>query len=394
MPRPKATIPAYRLHKSTGQAVVYYDGQAIYLGVYNTPLSRQRYGELLQRVAAGLPAKPEKPGTVKPAKPGLVPLSTSGRTVAELLLQFVNNELPRYAEDEQRCQRGAITIVKDLFWDTLAADFGPLKLRIVRQAMIEKGWSRSYINRQVKRLRHIFRWAVGWEFIPRSVADALSDVESLRAGETDAPESKPRQSVSPERIAAVRNVLCEHHRDIFDLLLLTGARPGEIIGLTTGQLDRAGEVWRVDLSEHKTKHHGKSRTLFFNATAQAILQKYLKADPLKPLFSLSRNTFAAAVKEACEKAFSMPKELRRPNRNSLTAAQLAEVRQRARAWRKEHCYSPHWLRHTVATRLADELGVEHAQRLLGHANAAMTEHYSRKAERVAIEAANLLGDIA
>src|SRR5581483_10207218 len=66
------------------------------------------------------------------------------------------------------------------------------------------------------------------------------------------------------------------HRDAFDLLLLTGARPGELIGLTTGAIDRTGEVWRADLAQHKTRHRGKSRTLYFNATAQLILRKYLK----------------------------------------------------------------------------------------------------------------------
>ena len=51
----------------------------------------------------------------------------------------------------------------------------------------------------------------------------------------------------------------------------------------------------------------------------------------------------------------------------------------------------HQLRHTVATRLADEMGTEAAQRLLGHAGAAMTEHYSRAAERLAIDAVKRLG---
>ena len=101
--------------------------------------------------------------------------------------------------------------------------------------------------------------------------------------------------------------------------------------------------------------------------------KYIHADPDRRLFTVRRNTFGVAVRDACERALEMPKELRSPGKD-LTPAELAEVKSRARAWRQKHCFTPHWLRHTVATKLADDIGVEAAQRLLGHANAAMTEH--------------------
>jgi integrase len=246
---------------------------------------------------------------------------------------------PTEPKDEQHCQRGAIKIVNELFGITPAADFGPIKLRIVRDAMITKGWSRSYVNRSVKRVRHIFRWGVSWEFVPETVANALGMVECLKAGESDAPESKPRRAVSPERLAAVRAELNPRHRDIFDLLLLTGARPGEVLKLTTGMIDRTGEIWRVDLTQHKTAHKGKERKLFFNPTAQAILLKYLQADPSKRLFAIRRDNYGQAVKKACERAFGMPKELRLPGKN-LPPAQLAEIKRQAKIWRREHVYTP------------------------------------------------------
>jgi integrase len=54
-------------------------------------------------------------------------------------------------------------------------------------------------------------------------------------------------------------------------------------------------------------------------------------------------------------------------------------------------FVPHQLRHCVATRLVDEVGVEAAQRLLGHSQVAMTLHYSKAAEKQAIEAVKRLG---
>ncbi len=222
------------------------------------------------------------------------------------------------------------------------------------------------------------------------VVVALKTLPPLVSGETSAPERPPRRAVNQEELDAVRCHLNDRQRDIFDLLLLTGARSGELLSLTTGMVEQHGDVWRADLAHHKNAHRGKSRTLFFNATAQTILAKYLADDPDQCLFPLRRSTFGTAVKRACEVAFGMPEELRKPDR-SLPAEERAEIRRKATEWRQRHIFTPHWLRHTVATRLADSLHIEGAQRLLGHSTRAMTEHYSKSAERQAVEAAKQLG---
>jgi integrase len=275
-----------------------------------------------------------------------------------------------------------------LFGVTPAEEFDVLRLRTVRDAMIRLGWSRSFINKQVKRLRMVIRWAVGWKLVSQTLADSLKAVEPLEAGDSEAPESRPRSAVPNDRIQAIRPHLPERYRDMVDLMLLTGCRPGELINLTTGQIDRSGEIWRVALAKHKTAHKGKSRTLFFNTSAQLILRKYLQADPAAKLFPGARgDRFSDAMKIACEEAFGMPAELRSRRRHRLTPAMEAQ----AKAWHRENSFTPHWLRHTVATKIADEMGTEAAQRLLGHAGRAMTEHYSRAAEKQAIEAVRKLG---
>ncbi|MFO0917200.1 MAG: site-specific integrase [Planctomycetaceae bacterium] len=137
----------------------------------------------------------------------------------------------------------------------------------------------------------IIRWAVGWKFVSQTLADTLKSVESLEAGDSNAPESRPHSAAPDERIQAIRPCVVVRepaNGDIVDLMLLTGCRPGELIGLKTGQIDRTGEIWRVALAKHKTAHKGKSRTLFFNASAQLILRKYLQADPDARLFPGAR----------------------------------------------------------------------------------------------------------
>ncbi|MDZ4688166.1 MAG: site-specific integrase [Planctomycetaceae bacterium] len=349
MSRPKNTVPKFCIDGS-GRAFTKVEGRFISLGRGDTSEARQRYAEVLSDHAQGRLIARAKRQTAMP----------SDLTVNELLLQYVTKELPRFSSAEWHCQLGAIRILRETFGAVPVSDFGPLRFRVVRDAMIGKGWSRGFVNKQAKRLRAVFRWGVSWELVPNAVADALGTVKSLGAGESTAPESTPRMAIPLADIDTVRASLKQRHRDVLDLLLMTGARPGELIGLTTGDIDRTGEIWRADLAHHKTAHKGKSRTLFFNPTAQLILQKYLQADASARLFPFNRVTFGNVIKAACLRAGVTP-------------------------------FVPHQLRHTVATTIADELGTESAQRLLGHATAAMTLHYSKAADAKAIDAVKKLG---
>ena len=91
--------------------------------------------------------------------------------VNELLLRFVTDELPRSSPAEQCCQKTVVRLLRQLFVQTLVSDFGPLRLRVVRKAMVDgdetlkdsdgtpiprKPWSRDTVNRQVKRVQSIF----------------------------------------------------------------------------------------------------------------------------------------------------------------------------------------------------------------------------------------------
>lgn len=283
MPRRRTSHPKLCLHKPSGRAVVHVNRLPVYLGKYGSPEAAKAYGELIAKLSQGADREAFRPG-----------VPSIEFTVGDLLMRFVGEEYPRYAPAEQRCQKGAIRILRQLFGETAAKDFGPLKLRLVRDAMIKGDpeatdangkprprlpWSRKFVNKQIARLDAIFRWGVSWELVPQTVADALTTIRPLKKGETTAVDYRSRQAVPDDAIASVRAKLSDRQRDIFDLLLLTGARPGELIGLQIGSVNRTGEVWRADLEKHKNANKEKSRTLFFNTDAQAILLRYMKADP-------------------------------------------------------------------------------------------------------------------
>ena len=59
------------------------------------------------------------------------------------------NELDNY--------RQSLRPLRRLYGSSDAASFGPKSLKAVREHMISQGWFRSYSNRQVSRIKSVFR---------------------------------------------------------------------------------------------------------------------------------------------------------------------------------------------------------------------------------------------
>lgn len=182
----------------------------------------------------------------------------------------------------------------------------------------------------------------------------------MLAGRTEAPDHPKRQAVPQEHIEAVKKLVSQRCRDLIDLQLCTGARPGELLMLTSNMIDRSGDVWMAELREHKTKHQGKVRKLVFGPKAQLILRRHLKADPDARVFRIRRDSYCHAVVKACE-ALKIPR------------------------------WTPHWLRHNVATRVRDEFGIEAAQAMAGHSSPLMTAHYASNTDALAAKVAASIG---
>ncbi|MDG3004401.1 hypothetical protein [Paludisphaera mucosa] len=67
---------------------------------------------------------------------------------------------------EQDDNRQALRFLRRSFGATPAREFGPLALKAVRRAMIEAGRSRRLINKDVHRVRAMFKWTAGEELHP------------------------------------------------------------------------------------------------------------------------------------------------------------------------------------------------------------------------------------
>src|SRR5262249_9217988 len=137
-------IPAYRLHKQSGQAIVTLtDGlggrRDALLGKYGTAESRAEYARVL--------AEWEANGRRLPPSTAVA----SDLAVNELILAYWKHAEGYYRKNGAPTKqldrvRRALRPVKELYGHTPARDFGPLALKAVRQRMIENGWTRGYIN--------------------------------------------------------------------------------------------------------------------------------------------------------------------------------------------------------------------------------------------------------
>ena len=415
MPRRKK--PGYWHHKPSGQAYVRIDGKDHYLGAYDSPESRDHYEAIIVEWTLS---------------------QSSDRytlRVDELALKYLQHAKKHYRKNGQETSevvavRGCLRIMVAVAGRLRARDFGPLKLQEVRNAMIAEGWRRKSINKQVGRLRGCFRWGVQQELIPPDMLTALATVPGLRAGRSDAVESVPVKPVSDAAIEAVRPHVSRQVWAMVQLQRVTGMRPGEVTAMRGCDINMGGQLWEYVPESHKTQHHGRERIIVLGPQAKAIIRPFLKADTTAYLFSpadarlefdaqrtanrrspltpsqkarkpkakpertpgerYTVASYGSAVRKGCEKAFGMPRELRNVS-TKLPPAEREQLKAQARAWRETHCWHPHQIRHTAATEIRREFGLEGAQVALGHASADVTQIYAERDHELARQVAAKLG---
>jgi len=435
MPRLCSRSPAYRKHKASGQAVVTLGGRVVYLGPYGSKTSHGQY----DRVVAEYLAAGRRAFRTGGGQRGGV--GGDDLRICELCAAFWKHAKSYYRHadgtptSEVETFRAVLCELNQLYGDTPAAEFGPLAMEAVRLKMIQKEWCRTQINRQMARLRMVFKWAVSKELVPASVHHGLVTVSALRAGRSAARESDPVKPVSEQAIDATLPFLSSTVAAMVQVQRLTGARPGEICAMRTGDIGRGGAVWTYTPPAHKTAHRGHCRTIWIGPRAQAILAPLLKLDPAAYVFSpaeaeeqrrqalhQARKTplsygnrpgtnckrkpkrqpsdqydvaaYNRAVVRACELAFPISGPLARRIGEGLAAwkARLTpEQRQEVNAWRRANGWHVHQLRHSAATEVRKLFGIEGAQHVLGHRTISTTQLYAEKNNEVARQIAAKIG---
>jgi integrase len=380
MPRLVNKLPKYSLHKPSGQAKVRSNGKDTYLGRYGSPESKEAYARFIGSLPK--PADPTKPA--QPA-PGVVLM------IGEAVAHYNAHALQYYSRDgvptgEHVTIRAALRPLLSRYAELPVTDFGPKKLKLVREDMIKLDWSRRTINKAVSIVKRCFTWCASEELVPAHVAMAVKTVAGLQRDRTAAREKAPIGPVADELIDAVLPIVSDMVADICRLMRLTGMRPGEVLAMTAGEIDRTdASCWVYRPGQHKTSHKGKGRSVMIGARAQEILLPRILRSGEGPLFPMTRAALRRSIVRGCSRAF--PHEFRKIKPKKRTEAQKAELR----AWNKAHSWHPNQIRHTVGTEVRARYGLEAAQCLLGHSNADVTQTYAERDMKQAADVARKIG---
>jgi len=394
----KSCVPSYRRHRQSGQAIVTLpDGLGgrhdVLLGKHGTAESRHEYA----RVIAEWEANGRR----------LIQVATlADVTVNELMLacwKFAQEYYRKNGEptSQQDRIRLALKPVKQLYGHTAAKSFGPLALKAVRDWMVKQQWTRGYVNSSVGCIKRMFKWAVENELIPSSVHHGLQAVAGLKKGRSEARETKPIRPVADEHVEAVLPFLNPAQQAMVQLQRFSGMRPGEVCIMRPCDIDRSNpKTWIYRPESHKTEHHDIERVVFLGPRAQEILKPFLLRAP---------GAYCFSPREMMERHWD---ELRRRRKTKVQPSQRCRKRRRpkklpgelyivssyehavaeackkadAKAHEKhpeipkEQILIPHWhpnqLRHTKATEIRREAGLDAARVVLGHRSPQITETYA------------------
>jgi integrase len=427
-------IPSYRLHKQSGQAVVTLtDGlggrRDVLLGKHGTPDSRQEYARVL--------AEWEVSGRRPP-----VPLAAPDITVNELAIAYWRFAEGYYQKNGQPTKqlhriKQALRPVKELYGHTPAKNFGPLALKAVRERMLDlpcghcrgegsrrkprrlnrrnghtgtackrcqgagrTSWARKLINAATGCIKRMFKWGGAEEVIPAAVYHGLQAVEGLKKGRTAAREMRPIRPVAAEHVEAVLPLLTSPVRAMVQIQQLSGMRPGEVIIMRPCDIDRGnGRTWVYRPDSHKTEHHDITRVVFLGPKAQAVLTPFLERDPGAYCFSPREATaeFRERQRKARKTKVQPSQQDRRKRKPGKQPGERYSVDTYGNAVERA-CFKaevppwhPNQLRHTKATEIRREFGLDDARAVLGHRSPTITETYAEIDQAKAAEVMEKLG---
>lgn len=301
-----------------------------------------------------------------------------------------------------------------------AREFGPLALDAFRTwlaAHPDQRWSRRTINTYASWAVAMVRWGVSRQLVPAEQLTALEALPALRKGRRPAPGVKvPREgeAVPPataEQITATAAHLTPTLARAVKLHALTGMRIGELLAMRLSDLRHPGGrciepaellidppaalIYRVPSHADKTDHVESrparnvaigpvGRGLIWEQLAEARAVHLAADGDLPPDASVFDPRVAVLARHLARREASAtagrrvrrtPVRLEFSGDDTYTRAAYRRAIIRAAERAGVEAWSPHQLRHTAATEIANSESIHVAQAVLGHAAITTTRRY-------------------
>lgn len=403
MAKKRLKIPAYKLHPN-GQAYVYHrsidrPGHVIYLGKHGSDESLRRYRAFLKRLEA-TQSEPDIPAKIR---------INGESTIAELVAAYLQHceVYYRHKSGEQTKEfsgmKEALTPVVELFGDDPASSFDVEAFEVYRQHLIQADYARSSVNKHANRVRRMYKWAVQKSYVSATVWHALTAVDGLKRGRTDAREAVTPSAVSWEEVEPVLPYLSPVVAAMVTVQFWCGMRPQDVCNLRRCDLDETGDVWIYTPPEHKNAWREHTLIKAIPHRVQSLISCRFTDDPTQPLFSPREAVAWRSRQVRPRKTKRYPSEERaKAKRAAIRAAnpkhgdkytsdayrraieygfQKLNVQREKDKLPPLAVWTPLQLRHGIATYLDGELGREASQKYLEHRNLSTTAAYVERTAR-------------
>ncbi|NDC54298.1 MAG: site-specific integrase [Planctomycetia bacterium] len=436
--RARGDLPQKRRHKRSNTARVRVDGREIHLGRWGSREADAKYLEVIRGLVlrddldfgrenwplpeqsdeeSDLADHPPVPEATRRGTRGSLPTASTPISVAHVCAAFLADAEKSYVKPDGKLSSTIGNYKMGLralepYYDLPAAEFGPRLLRRLRDGLVEQEGRRkgpdgkrlrkfrTTINRTVKAIWWIFKWAVSMEMVPPDTYHALKTLEPLKKGKTRAPELPPVTDVPDGIIQQTVAHLPEVVADMVQVQRLTGCRPSELCSMRPCDIDQSGEVWSYCPEQHKNEWRGDRRYVAIGPKAQSILRKYLVRPATRPCFVPAESEASRNASRRRQRQSPMTpshRARRQQSRRKLDPNKpyTDDTYRRAvhRACRKAGVakWSPNQLRHAAAEEARAHFGLDGAQARLGHKHAKVTEVYANRQQGRADEVAKILG---
>lgn len=413
MARPTNELPVKFSRMKAGKKYwsARFMGREITLGPDGSPQVAQRWASLLHQIASS-------PGRAFPLRGNAVLLP-------ELFAKYLASDESPTARDSRRWIEVALITLTSSDTDAFPGgpDYTELEASELSAAMF-KAWrkwlanvaaggqqryTRDSVRKAAAAVVNCYSWGSTEGLVEQGVVAALREVQAVPV--PGAKLGRKRHPVCPDLVAATLPYLGPTAAAAVQILLLTGARPNEVLTLTPSDIIQSGVhrvpgfgqcdldttgLWCAVRSQHKNASKGKGRVVWFPEAAQKILLPLLDRPPSAALFSPAEDQIARAeARRRNRKSKVTPSQVsrakpdpaRRPGAVWTPHALAKSIAAACRRAGTEK-WTPYQLRHTAKNTFTRKYGTEAARLLLGHEKTDTTDLYGGRDYQLLANAIN------